>query len=169
MAILLYWVYALLLQKETVARAVTFQEKAEKLFLNILTRPSLVRTLTIFCQPFISSSELKIPLGNTHHTHSFPLSPSPSPSHLLSLSLIHSHSLSLSLSLSLSPSLPPSPPLPCFLCLLHLGCKSHRVWVKSGTEYVTLSLPRLQLRVLAIAQSQPLSHANKLLSLLDNS
>ena len=41
----------------------TVKEKAEKMFLDVLTRPSVTRTLVLFCQPFLSPSEQSIVLG----------------------------------------------------------------------------------------------------------
>ena len=50
--------------------------------------------------------------------------------------------------------------------ILCAGKKSHRVHVRPGTEYVTLSLPRLQLRALALSPVDALSLSHKLLTLL---
>ena len=41
----------------------TVREKAEKMFLDVLTRPSLTRTVVAVCQPFLSPYEQTTVLG----------------------------------------------------------------------------------------------------------
>ena len=55
--------YCTILQCEGGSRPVTVREKAEKMFLDVLTRPNLTRTVVAVCQPFLSPCEQTTVLG----------------------------------------------------------------------------------------------------------